>query len=124
MSTYKNGAPKEYRSSLTILENGEPVLTKDIIVNDPLQYKGISMFQSSYGEMSPERTEAPSFSPDDIQLAFLVNASGMVYKRTAELGKPLEIPEGMGKIRCHGVHGIGFIYGAEYRSGFDRNPDA
>ncbi len=97
LSTYKNGAPKEYRSSLTILENGEPVLTKDIIVNDPLQYKGISIFQSSYGEMSPERTEEPSFSPDDIQLAFLVNASGMVYKRTAELGKPLEIPEGMGK---------------------------
>ena len=97
MSTYKNGSPKEYRSSLTILENGKPVLTKDIIVNDPLRYKGISIFQSSYGEMAPERTEAHSFSPDDIQLAFLVKASGMVYKRTAEIGKPLEIPEGMGK---------------------------
>ena len=97
LSTYKNGAPKEYRSSLTILENGKPVLTKDIIVNDPLRYKGISIFQSSYGEMAPERTEKHIFSPDDIQLAFLVKASGMVYKRTAEIGKPLEIPEGMGK---------------------------
>ena len=97
LSTYKNGAPKEYRSSLTILENGKPVLTKDIIVNDPLRYKGISIFQSSYGEMTPERTEKHMFSPDDIQLAFLVKASGMVYKRTAEIGKPLEIPEGMGK---------------------------
>ncbi|MDX2448214.1 MAG: cytochrome c biogenesis protein ResB [Desulfobacterales bacterium] len=97
LSTYKNGSPKEYRSSLTILENGKPVLTKDIIVNDPLHYKGISLFQSSYGEVSPEHTEAPSFSAEDIQLAFFVNASGMVYKRTAEIGKPLEIPEGMGK---------------------------
>ncbi len=97
LSTYENGAPKEYRSSLTILENGKPVLTKDIIVNDPLHYKGISLFQSSYGEISPEHTEAPSFSAEDIQLAFFVNASGMVYKRTAEIGKPLEIPEGMGK---------------------------
>jgi cytochrome c biogenesis protein len=97
LSTYKNGAPKEYRSSLTILENGEAVLTKDIIVNDPLRYKGISIFQSSYGEIAPERTQTSLFSPDNIQLAFLVNASGMVYKRTAEIGKPLEIPEGMGK---------------------------
>ena len=97
LSTYKNGAPKEYRSSLTILENGKPVLTKDIIVNDPLRYKGISIFQSSYGETAPEQAETPLFSPDDIQLAFLVNASGMVYKRTVEIGKPLELPEGMGK---------------------------
>ncbi len=97
LSTYKNGAPKEYRSSLTILENGESIFTKDIIVNAPLRYKGISIFQSSYGEMSPKQTEAPSFSAEDIQLAFLVNASGMVYKRKAEVGKPLEIPEGMGK---------------------------
>lgn len=97
LSTYENGAPKEYRSSLTILENGEPVLTKDIIVNDPLRYKGISIFQSSYGELAPQRTETPSFSTEDIQLAFLVNASGMIYKRTAEIGKPLDIPEGMGK---------------------------
>ena len=97
LSTYKNGAPKEYRSSLTILENGETILEKDIIVNDPLRYKGISIFQSSYGEMPSEQAEAPSFSADDIQLAFLVNASGMVYKRKAEVGKPLEIPEGMGK---------------------------
>lgn len=97
LSTYKNGAPKEYRSSLTILENGESILTKDIIVNAPLRYKGISIFQSSYGEISPKQTEAPSFSAEDIQLAFLVNASGMVYKRKVEVGKPLEIPEGMGK---------------------------
>ena len=97
LTTYKNGAPKEYRSSLTILENEKTILTKDIIVNDPLRYKGISIFQSSYGEIQPEQAETPSFSADDIQLAFIVNASGMVYKQKAEVGKPLEIPEGMGK---------------------------
>ena len=95
LSTYQNGAPKEYRSSLTILENGQPVFTKEIIVNDPLRYKGISLFQSSYGEMQPERSEMPTFSSEDMQLAFFVNASGMVYKKKAEIGKPVEIPEGM-----------------------------
>ncbi|MCP3889180.1 MAG: cytochrome c biogenesis protein ResB [Desulfobulbaceae bacterium] len=45
---YDNGMPKDYRSSLTILENGEEILTRDIEVNDPLTYKGITFYQSSY----------------------------------------------------------------------------
>jgi cytochrome c biogenesis protein len=45
---YPNGMPKEYTSSLTVLENGQEVLTKTIEVNDPLTYKGITFYQSSY----------------------------------------------------------------------------
>lgn len=45
---YDNGMPKEYQSTLTILEDGEEVLTKDIQVNSPLTYKGITFYQSSY----------------------------------------------------------------------------
>jgi len=45
---YDNGMPKDYRSSLTILENGKEILTRDIEVNDPLTYKGITFYQSSY----------------------------------------------------------------------------
>jgi len=41
--------PKEYLSDLTILENGREVLRKKIRVNDPLKYKGVSFYQSSYG---------------------------------------------------------------------------
>jgi len=45
--------PKEFRSVLTVLENGKPVseaLTdRPVIVNDPLTYKGITFYQSSYG---------------------------------------------------------------------------
>lgn len=50
---YKTGAPKEFRSLLTVLENGQPVpgFTKvKVIVNDPLTYKGITFYQSSYGQ--------------------------------------------------------------------------
>ena len=45
---YDNGMPKEYQSTLTILENGKEILTKDIQVNSPLTYKGITFYQSSY----------------------------------------------------------------------------
>jgi len=41
--------PKDYKSKLTVLENGKEVLTKTIEVNDPLFYKGIRFYQSSYG---------------------------------------------------------------------------
>jgi cytochrome c biogenesis protein len=44
---YDSGMPKEYRSSLTIVANGQPVVIKDIIVNDPLRCKGVNIFQSS-----------------------------------------------------------------------------
>ncbi len=44
--------PKEYKSVITILENGKPVLTKDVRVNHPLKYKGISFYQASYGTIS------------------------------------------------------------------------
>jgi cytochrome c biogenesis protein len=97
ISFYPNGTPKEFRSKLTIRENNQDVLSKDIIVNDPLRYKGISIFMSHYGEIAPERPPEPAFSQDDIQLSFMVNSSGMIYKRKAEIGKPLDIPEGMGK---------------------------
>lgn len=50
---YATGAPKEYKSILTVLENGVPVpdyTNARIIVNDPLTYKGITFYQSSYGQ--------------------------------------------------------------------------
>jgi len=47
---FPNGMPKEFRSSLTIIDHGKPVITKDIIVNEPLFYKGVRIFQASFGD--------------------------------------------------------------------------
>jgi cytochrome c biogenesis protein len=52
VALYKNGSPKEFKSILTVLENGRPVpdyTNVRVIVNDPLSYKGITFYQSSYG---------------------------------------------------------------------------
>ena len=48
LAFYPNGMPKEYKSSLTIVENGQEILHKDIKVNSPLTYNGITFYQSSY----------------------------------------------------------------------------
>lgn len=46
---YDNGAPKEFKSILTVSENGRTVIDKrPVIVNSPLTYRGITFYQSSY----------------------------------------------------------------------------
>jgi cytochrome c biogenesis protein len=45
---YPNGAVRDWRSYLTVLEDGRDVLKKSIEVNHPLAYKGILFYQSGY----------------------------------------------------------------------------
>ncbi|MBB5346732.1 cytochrome c biogenesis protein ResB [Desulfoprunum benzoelyticum] len=45
---YPNGMPKEYASVLTVRENGKEILKQTIEVNQPLTYRGITFYQSSY----------------------------------------------------------------------------
>ncbi len=101
MTLYENGAPKEYRSSLSILEGDKVVKQKDIIVNDPLRFRGINIFQSSYGKLPPEksaRPETPVPGPAEVYtLNITSRASGMSYSLTANVGVPVDIPEGLGK---------------------------
>lgn len=47
---YDTGQIKQYKSVITVTEDGDPVLTKTIWVNEPLFYKGIRFYQSSYGQ--------------------------------------------------------------------------
>jgi len=46
---YSGGVPKEYRSEITILDQGQERLSDSIRVNHPLQYRGLKFYQSSYG---------------------------------------------------------------------------
>lgn len=41
--------PKEYKSWLTVMESGKEVMKKEIEVNSPLTYNGITFYQASYG---------------------------------------------------------------------------
>ncbi|MBI5599354.1 MAG: cytochrome c biogenesis protein ResB, partial [Deltaproteobacteria bacterium] len=46
---YDTGQIKQYNSVLTVVEGGKDVLKKQIWVNEPLYYKGVRFYQSSYG---------------------------------------------------------------------------
>lgn len=91
MSFYEDdhsGMPKEYRSRLSLIRDGEILIQKDILVNDPLRFEGINIFQSSYGNLPPK----------DFTVVFTEAASGMTYKKEAAMGAPLEIPGSSGNL--------------------------
>jgi cytochrome c biogenesis protein len=96
LSLYANGAPSEYRSSLTIIEQGKPVLQKDIIVNDPLRYRGINLFQASYGQLPPEPKSFPAGKDQVISLNFVSNETGMRYKKETRISEIITLPENRG----------------------------
>jgi cytochrome c biogenesis protein len=87
-SLYDSGMPKEYRSSLAIIKDNQTVVQKDIIVNDPLRYQGINIFQSSYGKIPATK----------LTVTFTEKASGLVYEKEAVMKSPVEMPGNSGTL--------------------------
>jgi cytochrome c biogenesis protein len=66
---YPNRSVRDWKSTLTVLEDGSDALSKTIEVNHPLSYKGFVFYQSGYGwdwknptlEIWVKKTNDPSF---------------------------------------------------------------
>jgi cytochrome c biogenesis protein len=48
-SYYANGAPSDYASNLVLYRDGQEVASKTIRVNEPMEYDGVSFYQSFFG---------------------------------------------------------------------------
>lgn len=46
---YTDGTPKRWWSKLAVIEDGRVIERKEIVVNDPLVYRGLRFYQASYG---------------------------------------------------------------------------
>jgi cytochrome c biogenesis protein len=95
VSFYDSGMPKEFRSNLSILEGNKEILTRDIIVNAPLRFRGISIYQSSYGEIPTSGRRVQS-APETFTLNFTSKETSKSYTLKGEVGQSLQIPEGLG----------------------------
>jgi cytochrome c biogenesis protein len=85
VSYYPNSRrPKDYNSDLVVLENGQEILRKRIEVNDPLTYKGITFYQSSYGSAGN-----PFF-----QVKVTENATGESRDMKVSMGQHVKLPDG------------------------------
>ncbi len=81
---YPNGAPKDYRSDLSVIANGKEVSRKTIRVNDPLSYEGITFYQSSYGRL-----------PDSATFEIKGAGGAPLGIVATPFGKQVEIPGGL-----------------------------
>ena len=84
---YDNGAPKDYRSDLSVIRNGKEVIRKTIRVNDPLSYEGITFYQSSFGSI-----------PETVTLEIRGRDGGSLGNVVAPVGRQVDIPRSDVKI--------------------------
>ena len=85
MEAYDSGAPKQWWSNLVIIEGGKEVLSKRIIVNDPLIYKGLHIYQANMG-----RSQVPKSLTFDATPA----AGGAASEVTVPMNGKATLPDG------------------------------
>lgn len=90
---YESGAPKSYRSAVTLLSQDKVIKYKDIRVNSPLIYNGIKISQFGYGTVAP----------NEVDFSFKSKQSGLVYDRKLQVGMSFDIPEGLGRFRVESI---------------------
>lgn len=61
LHTYWDLVIKDYKSEISVIENGRFILTKTIEVNDPLSYKGITLYQTNYRFLEDEKIYVSGF---------------------------------------------------------------
>lgn len=120
---WPNGSIKDWKSTLTVLENENPILTKTVEVNHPLSYKGFVFYQSTYGwdwqnpslEIWAKKNTDPDFSKkillragekavleeENIEISvlnfvpdFMLNERNQVTTRSLEPNNPAAFLEG------------------------------
>ncbi len=77
--------PKEYRSWLSIIKNGNVIMRKSITVNDPLTFEGITFYQANYGLIN-ERLGRGVF------IFRVITSDGKPYNLNLRLGDAFQIP--------------------------------
>ena len=120
---YPKGGVKDWKSTLTVLEDEEPVLTKIVEVNHPLSYNGYVFYQSGYNwdwtrpsvEIWAKKRQDPSFlkkmelkireivslEGEDIEVSvlefipdFVIGDQGQIATRSLEPNNPAVFIEG------------------------------
>ncbi|MGZ6220978.1 MAG: cytochrome c biogenesis protein ResB, partial [Syntrophales bacterium] len=81
VSYYDNGMPREFRSDLTLIRDGKEVLKRELRVNDPLTYGGITFYQASYGA-----------TLKDAEVELTDRESGAVRRFIVPFGEWVDIP--------------------------------
>lgn len=88
LTRYPTGQPKEFRSDVRLLENGKEALKGSILVNHPLSFHGISLYQSDYRLLGIREVKLGLTGPDGTSRDLVI-----------EPGSRLQLPDSNYKIR-------------------------
>ncbi len=84
--------PREFKSILSVIDNGQVVIKdRKVIVNEPLTYKGITFYQSSYGQQDGTLY---TFQVTERASGKTVTVSGREKERILLPGGAFLIPQG------------------------------
>jgi len=97
---YDNGAPKLFKSDLTIIDGGKEILRKEVLVNSPLTYKGVRFYQASYQAIPAVRMVLIPPNGKKRRFAFLAYRKIFVPGEDLELGVMQYLPN------IHGVPAV------------------
>ncbi len=81
---HENGSVKSYNSTLAVIDEGKETLTKTISVNEPLVYKGIWFYQSSYGN-AWDRVNAARINIKDRKTSKVIETVDLEWKKEQTL---------------------------------------
>ncbi|HWR35228.1 MAG TPA: cytochrome c biogenesis protein ResB [Clostridia bacterium] len=79
---YPDGTPKKWWSKLAVIENGQEVKRKEIVVNDPLVHRGIRLYQAGYGS---------SGKLDHVELLATVKGNTESSRISLALDQPIQL---------------------------------
>ncbi|MFC1533989.1 cytochrome c biogenesis protein ResB [Thermodesulfobacteriota bacterium] len=86
---YENGTPKEFKSELSFIINGNRSQRGILLVNHPITFRGITFYQASYGSSPGNKVRLRVFkNGGDIGPSIM----------EIELGKPVSLPGNEGQI--------------------------
>jgi cytochrome c biogenesis protein len=86
---YDNGSPKEYRSELSFIVNGQEALNGSLRVNHPITFMGVTFYQSSYGTVPGEKVRLKAINKETGTEEAMIEA---------ELGKTVMLPDNKGEL--------------------------
>lgn len=93
---YENGTPKDYRSELTFITDGEEIEKQVLRVNHPVRFRGMTFYQANYGTIPGKKAHLKLVRAGDDQ---------NYQTRAIEIGAPFELPGNEGQFQVVKVTG-------------------
>jgi cytochrome c biogenesis protein len=90
---YADGSPKRWWSKLAVMQNGQEIEAKEIVVNDPLVHNGLRFYQASFGSTGKLEGLKLAVTPDTVASSDSVTPTPASREMTLSLNEPAKLDD-------------------------------